>query len=739
MNSLSRGSKSYGVLIGSILAVLTSVLLVIAYTNNTLHSIENNLPHTLFTELNSLSLALEDISGVVSAARIAAVTKDPRHISELRSTLDIAHLGIIDLRDTYVANNLVNASEFHAIVAPAIADLEIWLTEGVSGFPPESSTTLNIITDRITQAFHKATIQKHQSQDQAQVILDNQRRRLETFQHSVNLLFILTLVLAFVLIFLLAHQIAVKKEEVIAKNQIQRQHDLLESLLKHIPLGIGVWDKEKNNLSLNASFIKITGYDQTDLPSLHKWPELAYPDLVYRQEARENWTTTGKNSSTCEYRVTCKNGMVKDIEFQAVYLPDSRVITTLTDVSERKSNEKILQESRRMEARAKKMESLGLLAGGVAHDLNNILSGIVSYPELILYELPEGHKMRRPIEIMRESGLRASAIVQDLLTVARGVAIEKEPLNINVIIEEYLDSPEFRLIQQFHPSVAIETRLAANLSNLMGSRVHIRKILMNLVSNGFEAIENSGCVAISTSNITLDVPLQGLTDIEVGDYVTLSVSDQGGGISEEDLENIFEPFYSKKVMGRSGTGLGLSVVWNVVEDHHGHISVATSSEGTQLTLYFPMTTKMEQQPQPMTDLSKFRGKGESILIVDDVSTQRFITTSIVERLGYSVESVSSGEAAIEFLENQPVDLILLDMIMNPGITGRQTYEKITEMYPGQKAIITSGFAETEDVKETLRLGAGRFLRKPLVINELALAMQNELCSDVERKNMLTIS
>lgn len=736
MKLLSRG-LSYGVLFGSIIAVLTSVLLVIVYTNKTLHSIENNLPNTLFTELNSLSLALEDISGVVSAARIATVTKDPTHIAELRSDIEIAHLRIIDLRDTYVTNNLINASAFHAIVAPAIADLQIWVSEGVSGFGPESSITLNIITDRITEAFQKATVQKHQSQDQAQIILDSQRKRLETFQRSVNTLFVLTLVLAFILSFLLVRQLVVKNKKILSKEKIQQQHDLLESLLKHLPLGIAVWGKDKNILSLNASFIEITGYDQTDMPNLNKWPELAYPDPVYRQKVRKHWQNVGKSGARCEYQVTCKNGTVKDIEFQAGFLPDSRVINTLDDVSERNKNEKALQESRRTEARAKKMESLGLLAGGVAHDLNNILSGIVSYPELILFDLPENHKMRRPIEIMRESGLRASAIVQDLLTVARGVAIEKEPMNINAVIKDYLHSPDFQLVQQFHPDVTIENQLSEDLVNIMGSWVHIRKILMNLVSNAFEAIDHSGCVTISTSNLKIDVPLRGSCEIEEGDYVTLSVSDQGKGISEEDLEKIFEPFYSKKVIGRSGTGLGLSVVWNVVLDHCGHINVTSSTEGTQFTIFFPITDRMEMRSQATTDLYKFKGKGEYILVVDDVSTQRFITSSIVEKLGYRVESVASGEAAVEYLAHQPVDLVLLDMIMHPGINGRQTYERIIEMYPGQKAIIISGFAEDEDVKETLRLGAGSFLKKPLVIHELAMAIQSELSSDRDSPQKLS--
>lgn len=211
--------------------------------------------------------------------------------------------------------------------------------------------------------------------------------------------------------------------------------------------------------------------------------------------------------------------------------------------------------------------------------------------------------------------------------------------------------------------------------------------------------------------------------------MTLSVADQGKGISTEDLEKIFEPFYSKKVMGRSGTGLGLTVVWNVVQDHRGHIDVATSPGGTTFTISLPSTSSPARQTQQTVDLSLYRGNGETILVVDDVATQRQITCSILDRLGYRAEAVPGGEAAVEFVRNLPVDLVLLDMIMSPGISGRETYERITRLHPGQKALIVSGYAETEDVRETLRMGAAAFLKKPLMIHDLATTIHSILRAD----------
>jgi CheY-like chemotaxis protein len=372
------------------------------------------------------------------------------------------------------------------------------------------------------------------------------------------------------------------------------------------------------------------------------------------------------------------------------------------------------------------MESLGLLAGGVAHDLNNILSGIVSYPELLLLDLPEESKFRKPIETIQDSGHRAAAIVEDLLTVARGVATTKEPLNLNDLVGDYLHSPEFNKLNQFHPIITIKTNLGSDLFNVNGSPVHIRKAVMNLVSNASEAIEGSGNVTISTMNRYIDRPLRGYDDVYIGEYVVLSVSDDGSGISSDDLERIFEPFYTKKVMGRSGTGLGLAVVWNVVQDHKGYIDVTTGKNGTTFRLYFPITREKISGKNLAITIEDFKGDGETILVVDDVASQRDISCKMLDTLGYKTKAVSSGEEAVEYLKENAVDLLLLDMIMDPGLNGRETYERVIRNHPNQKAIIISGFTETNDVKKAQKLGAGKYIKKPVTLEKIGLAVKEEL-------------
>jgi len=377
--------------------------------------------------------------------------------------------------------------------------------------------------------------------------------------------------------------------------------------------------------------------------------------------------------------------------------------------------------------KARKLEAIGTLAGGVAHDLNNILSGIVSYPDLLLMDLPDSSPLRRPLLTVKQSGERAAAIVQDLLTLARrGIAIA-EVVNLNRIIEAQLNSPEFEKLTSFHPRVRVETRLAADLLNIKGSAIHLAKSIMNLIANAAEAMPDGGTVTISTDNRYLDRPLRRYDHVETGDYVIVTVTDTGIGIPIEDRERIFEPFYSKKVMGRSGSGLGMAVVWGTVKDHDGYIDLeSTEGQGTTFTLFFPVTHDTIGPASTAISTADYMGQNETILVVDDMETQRELASSILKKLNYSVAAVSSGEEALAYLREHPVDLLLLDMVMEPGMDGLDTYRRVVERHPGQKAIIASGYSENDRVRSAQRLGAGAYIRKPYTIEKIGLAVRAEL-------------
>jgi len=478
----------------------------------------------------------------------------------------------------------------------------------------------------------------------------------------------------------------------------------------------------------NPAICKMLGYSEEELigmgvMDIHPEESLDYVISEFEAQAKgekvlaANIPCLRKDGQIIHADINTGKANIQGVEYN---------IGLFTDITERKRAEEALKESEEKLVRLKKMESLGLLAGGVAHDLNNVLSGIVSYPELILLDLPEDSKLRDPIKTIQESGHRAVAIVQDLLTVARGVATVREPLNLNIIVKDYLLSPEFKKLDQFHSTVMVKTNLDDDLFNVKGSQVHIRKALMNLISNASESIEGDGNVIISTMNRYVDRPIRGYNDISIGEYAVLSVSDDGPGISSNDLERIFEPFYSKKVMGRSGTGLGLAVVWNTIQDHKGYIDVTSDGSGTTFQLYFPITRDELSDADLSKPIKDYKGDGETILVIDDVKTQREISCKMLDKLGYKTKAVASGEEAIEYLKEHTVDLMLLDMIMDPGINGRKTYKRIKKIHPNQKAIIVSGFAETDEVKETIKLGARQYIKKPFTLEKIGIAVKEEL-------------
>jgi two-component system, cell cycle sensor histidine kinase and response regulator CckA len=482
-------------------------------------------------------------------------------------------------------------------------------------------------------------------------------------------------------------------------------------------------------VEVNEGFTVLTGYERSEV--LGK--SLQDIQILAVSEDRKKIISELKKygfADNIESKFRCKNGEIKPglISARVIDLNgDNHVMTITRDISRWKKFEEDKKKLELQLQRAQKMEAIGTLAGGVAHDLNNILSGIISYPDLLLMDLPEDSHLRPPLATIQQSGFKAAAIVQDLLTLARRGVSVSEIVNLNQIITEHLTSPEFNKIKNFHPALQVETDLEPDLLNISGSPVHLSKTLMNLVSNAAEAMPEGGTIFISTHNRYLDKPVKGYDAIEEGDYVLLKISDTGIGIRPEDQERIFEPFYTKKIMGRSGTGLGMAVVWGTVKDHRGYIDLhSVEGDGTTFTLYFPVSRESLHDAYPDTAALVSTGNGETILIVDDVVQQRQIAALMLARLGYSVESVPSGEQAVEYVKCNSADLIVLDMIMEPGMDGLETYRQIIRHKPGQKAIIASGFSETWRVKEAQRLGAGAYVKKPYTIDKIAQAVAAEL-------------
>ncbi len=514
-------------------------------------------------------------------------------------------------------------------------------------------------------------------------------------------------------------------ERKLAEEFLRRSRERLKALTNNLQVGIyrNTGGPAGKFLEANPAMLEIFGFESRDAFFDIKVSDL-YRNPADRQKFSENLIREGFVRNK-ELLLKKKDGtpIICSVSAKAVSNGKGEVKHydgVIEDITEHKQMEMQIQQSQ-------KMRAIGLLAGGVAHDLNNILSGIVSYPELILLDLPEDSPLKEPIRTIQESGKKAAAIVQDLLTLARRGVSNFEVINLNDVIFEYLKSPEFEKLKSFHPLMDIKTDLKSDLLNIMGSAVHLSKTVMNLFSNAAEAMSKGGEILIKTENKYIERSETACDDIEEGDYVVMTISDTGIGIAPEELDRIFEPFYTKKVMGRSGTGLGMAVVWGTVKDHNGYIKVDSKLDhGTTFQIYFPITRAEATNDLDLNDAAYYEGKGEKILVVDDVEEQRQIASKILSRLGYSVKVAGSGEEALEILGQETADLIVLDMIMPPGIDGLETYEQIVSSHPGQKAIIASGFSETDRVKKAQQLGAGRYLKKPYTMDKIGMAVKREL-------------
>ena len=517
-----------------------------------------------------------------------------------------------------------------------------------------------------------------------------------------------------------------------AEDALRQSEEKYRTIIEQMEDGYFEVDLAGNFTFINLAENNILGYSGNELIGIN--------NRQYQDEAGAKRTyqlfndvyRTGKPVKARDIEIIRKNGMKSYQEVSVSLLRNAegqpigfRGLTR--DVTELRQAE---EEKRRLEERlqrAEKMEALGQLAGGVAHDLNNVLGVLSGYSELLLMEIPEGHRSRRHVEKIMQSTEKGAAIIQDLLTLARRGVKSSDVVNLNVIIGEFLKTPVFENIRSYHPRVNFKTECQADLLHIKGSPMHLEKTLMNLVSNAAESISGQGEVTIRTENRYLDKAVIGYDAVKEGDYAVLIVSDTGMGIPAEHIEKIFEPFYTKKIMGRSGTGLGLAIVWGTVKDHKGYIDVRTKvGEGTTFTLYFPVTREEPAAAPQKLPVERYMGNGELILVVDDVKGQRDMASEMLGKLNYKIASVASGEEAVEYLKKQEADLLVLDMIMDPGMDGLDTYRSVLNINPKQKAIIVSGFSETARVNEAQALGAGEYVKKPYILEKLGLAVRKEL-------------
>jgi signal transduction histidine kinase/ActR/RegA family two-component response regulator len=387
-------------------------------------------------------------------------------------------------------------------------------------------------------------------------------------------------------------------------------------------------------------------------------------------------------------------------------------------------------------ATGKRMQSLSVLAGGVAHDLNNALGPLVGLPEIMLSELDRlgvpgvaAQELRGDLETILSATVRASQTIKDLLTLSRQGRTPKEPLDLCRTVAQCLGGEALRCVREVNPSVRIVCDPTSEPLIVRGSGAHVGRAVMNLVRNAVEAVGPGGEVRIRTFGLDLREPINGYETIEPGSYAVVAVSDNGPGIPLHELGWVFEPFASKKRMSEtSGTGLGLAIVHGVIKEHEGFVDVAsTVGVGTTFTLYFP---RAEECIQPFKESSVAPRGSARILVVDDEPIQLRTARRVLTHLGYEVEGIRSGLEALRAFAtapagDSPYDVVLLDMMLNEDEDGLQIFEEIRTRFPLQRAIIASGHAPTERVERAFAEGLG-WLAKPYTAEALAGAIREAL-------------
>lgn len=508
-------------------------------------------------------------------------------------------------------------------------------------------------------------------------------------------------------------------------------------------------DRSGRFIWVSFSVTKVLGYGPDEFLRHYIEYFTDHPVNEFAKEKKE-LTLQGIPQSAYEVQVFNKQGERRWLEVAEVPVCDAsgRVILVegfARDVTERRHAAQRESELSDRLSRAERMESLGVLAGGVAHDLNNMLGPVLMMPELIAMDLEQmsctadSEELRGNIKenlvMIQRSAERGAAVVRDLLTLGRRGGATRQIFDLNRSVSSLWASGELRSLKESAPQVAISLKSYEGRLLVCGSESQMTRSIYNLVRNAVEAIEGPGRVVLSTDLVSLSEPKMLYELIPQGTYATVRVDDTGGGIDPSIMDRIFDPFFTSKTkMQRSGSGLGLSVVHGCTKDHQGYIDVqSTQGVGTAFTLFLPTSTELPtNESQYEMDASLVAKGVEHILVLDDEPGQRFMAKTALGRLGYQVATTGHASEVLALFQSaanagrpSPFDLVILDVILAEDIDGISVCRDIMKLYPEQKAIIASGHAPEQSGGKAAALGAS-WLGKPYELRKLAAAVRSKL-------------
>ena len=495
--------------------------------------------------------------------------------------------------------------------------------------------------------------------------------------------------------------------------------------------GVWDWDVSTNKLVWDARMYEIYGVDpQPFSGAFEDWRALVQPDDLARSERELRDALRGRGEFNTQFRVIWPSGEVRHVQAQAVVLRDEagrplRMIGMNTDITEQMEAEAERARLQEQLSQAQKLESIGRLAGGVAHDFNNMLTVILGYAEMVTSMRKLDAALQGPLAEIQSAALRSADLTRQLLAFARQQTIAPRLIDLNESTGAMIKMLE-RLIGE---GVKLSWRPGGALWSVKIDPSQVDQILANLCVNARDAIAGVGEISIQTRNVTLDSVGNTVDrDFVPGDYIRLAVSDNGCGMDRETLDHIFEPFFTTKKAGL-GTGLGLSTVYGIVKQNGGFISVKSElGQGTTVTIHLPRDQSgtgavgiEEIDAAPMTP------GHETILLVEDERAILTLAQSMLQRLGYTVIAAATPGEAIRLAEShpEPLDLLLTDIVM-PEMNGRDLVLLLTRRYPGLKHLYMSGYAADLISQDDLLREGKNFIQKPFGMKELAAKVRQAL-------------
>lgn len=507
-----------------------------------------------------------------------------------------------------------------------------------------------------------------------------------------------------------------RAEEYLRESEIN-----LRMLMDSMPVGVWWFDRDGNVGYLNRYFMEHFGYTTDDIPTLDDWYLQAYPDPDYRSAyiaARNAAISEALKSGTPvppqEAKIVCRNGAKRHIIINTQFAL-GRTVGIFTDITEREIFHEHLQ-------KMDKLESLGVLAGGIAHDFNNILTGIIGNISFARTLLDQSDKPAAILQSAEKAANRAADLAHQLLTFAKGGQPIKKIISIRHILEE---SASFVLSGS---NVSCDMEIPDDLAALEVDEGQISQVINNLIINASQAMPAGGTITIRGENIRVDAV--NIMSLVPGDYIRITITDTGSGISEEDQKKIFDPYFTTKI---SGSGLGLASAHSIVSKHEGAISVnSVVGKGTTFELLLPASDKRAMPDEIDTALAGFdRKDGHSVLVMDDDEIIREMISLMLDELGYRVQTCASGEEAIDLYKSardsgSPYSAVIMDLTVPGGMGGKEAARHILAIDPDARLIVSSGYSTDPIMSEYDKFGFRETLLKPYTLDVIIKALGSVL-------------